>query len=842
MAILRNTTKLLSPPNVVNITSVANPDATNLDASYSDPSKINLIPANSEVSTTDLLRLIQDLVYNDEQINSEAGALLPILNEGVFYTRDLKDIDQVSFFKDFQILDNPLTYPTDSFTLGNGLVKIQNSIVTFTSDKTFNVGTEFSNISNVNYFKTALIETKTDGTYAITESVETVDFPIIPTQSSRTNNTQIPLYYVVLQNQAGTTRIIYIQDIYEYVGFAQLRKHKDAVGFPHSVYSDNVFELFRNDIRNLVNADGKYLNILDAQSAATNIVDETNSDFNDILGEGIGFVPSSFASLVFSTPGTRYDIYSTEYELNNPITSDLPFPNFVEPDDSLVNSTNGWFYLNEIANNLLGNTTVDVKKLKLGVKVGEEGTEDLSIKVVRYTKLTHSGLTNGTFTADSATANTVTITGSPDFNNTDFTNDSGGSSQQIEAGDFIFVTSGSGRGITAKIQSKTATTLTFENNTSKTLDATTEFIIYKNGTMTNVSDLATVATADINSSTWDEFTLSGSDYKMIEFDFSGNPFSISVQTNYFILTKLNPVTIVASPKILLEDPSSPNTNTQNIFNIVSYETPGGEYPIDAGDTFLLKDRFGDLATTNADRSPFYGQNNWTVVARDLSDNRLEYYNSVGFDSLINSTECWVDVTKSRIAFNTATKPSELFANYVYLNVVGNETSTKEIYSQGLEQSLEDYLLDKFPDGNNIGLNYIKKLIGKESTNSFIRGGYNGIIFDDSEMDSGSSITLTNNSDLIIFPKEIASLVESVAGTFVGWDFEYVVGTGSVDYPEFKYYKKNNYWIKLTFTYNVNNNISTVKFNMSEDSGSTYVTLGTLSLNYSGTKLTSGDWT
>ena len=156
MAILRNQTKLLSPPSVVNLTSFAIPNATNIDGSYTDPQAVSLIPANAPLSTTDLMKLIQDLVYNDEQLNAEAGALLPLLNEGVFYTRDVKDINQVSFYEDLQL--QAVTYPADDFTLGNGLVKIQNTVLSVPTQTTFTVGTNFSLIATPGYYKYAFIE------------------------------------------------------------------------------------------------------------------------------------------------------------------------------------------------------------------------------------------------------------------------------------------------------------------------------------------------------------------------------------------------------------------------------------------------------------------------------------------------------------------------------------------------------------------------------------------------------------------------------------------------------------------------------------------------------------
>lgn len=83
---------------------------------------------------------------------------------------------------------------------------------------------------------------------------------------------------------------------------------------------------------------------------------------------------------------------------------------------------------------------------------------------------------------------------------------------------------------------------------------------------------------------------------------------------------------------------------------------------------------------------------------------------------------------------------------------------------------------------------------------------------------------------------------AIMGVMEGWDLTVTAGSGSADFPEFLEYDNGVYRLRLTISYNASDFPDTVQYDYSEDSGSNYDTIGTITYSYDGSNnLTGWSW-
>jgi hypothetical protein len=79
----------------------------------------------------------------------------------------------------------------------------------------------------------------------------------------------------------------------------------------------------------------------------------------------------------------------------------------------------------------------------------------------------------------------------------------------------------------------------------------------------------------------------------------------------------------------------------------------------------------------------------------------------------------------------------------------------------------------------------------------------------------------------------------IMGEMASWNMAVTVGTGTASYPQIILYTNGVYQVKLTMTYDVNNNVSTIVFAKSVNSGGTFDTIKTVTYAYDGSSNVTG---
>jgi len=79
----------------------------------------------------------------------------------------------------------------------------------------------------------------------------------------------------------------------------------------------------------------------------------------------------------------------------------------------------------------------------------------------------------------------------------------------------------------------------------------------------------------------------------------------------------------------------------------------------------------------------------------------------------------------------------------------------------------------------------------------------------------------------------------VMGSMAGWNMAVTAGTGSASFPQFIEYSNGVYRVKLQLTYDANNNVTSIVFTHSVNSGGAYDTIKTATYAYDGSSNITG---
>lgn len=825
--------------NLVNTSSglqnIAAVNSNTLLENYSgDPSELRPIRNGGNFDSNDVYLLLQQLIENDENLFAGNANLSLLFSEGILPKND-----------PLQLLN--FTNTLTSFTIGTGLLIINQNFVTVSAPQTFTLGTGgWSNVA-VGEYRADLIEVDTSGAVSIVLGTPSLTKPFIPTLIDRSSANNYPLYAVMVYNSGAGTEILHYQKVADFAGFDEIRRDEHVFLNKNDSYA-NAFNFIHDITRHIQDADKDYLDRLAGQSSNSTPLLETDANFP----------PEPINPLNNAAPNNRGLRHIPAGVWNNDSTSQPSYPDFIYPGENF--KTNGFLYLPVIHGATPTDTVATIRNFKFGIRFDNVGdvagvaNEGIEFKFVRYPQFLFTSNDPLTYQLDvnSATASSITVDNANILNAANLSLDNGAVNQIIAPGDFILVSEGTGKGQSGKIVSVTSNQISLGVVFTTILDATSKIVIFKNNGGTPAGTLAWTAAqinADIiTNETYGSITQSGyaadptaaaDPDRFIKIKKTGISINITKEKYYFMLTRVVREGSVLSdaPKIHLEHDFTnyDDTNVCNIYHVAEYSPPVGLYPVvdGGGDVFRLFDQFGDIASTFADRSAIYGGfTEWTLVAKDLNDYELS---TINYAVDIPLGEAWVDVVLGRVAFNPLTRPESLYATYYATRFNSNKLNTKEIQKLGsINQSLEDYLSDKFPDNKNSGLVYIKKNIAANG-DIIIPGGYVGIAFDDAQITG--TITIEDGGELFFLNKETVSYKDYIADAKPNWEEEYVSGSYSLAFPEFKFYKSGTRWIRLTFTYNYDDTIATTLYEESLDSGATYSTLYTKNFAYSGGYLT-----
>jgi ribosomal protein L24 len=830
-------TKVNTGSGLQNILSVT--DNSQLQNYTNDPEELRPIRVGGNFSSNDVYLLLQQIIENDQNLFANNANLSLLFSEGILPKNDPN-----------QHLNATNTLTT--FTVGTGRLIINENFVSVSTPYTFTIGLSGWTAVTASNYRADLIEVDIAGNFSLSLGIEALTKPFLQTILDRTSANKFPLYSVLLYNSGAGTEIIHYQKIAPYAGFDEARRDIKALLSRNDTYP-NVFEFIPNQTRHSQDADQVYLDRSAGQltSAAT------------FLESDAAFPPEPTDPFVAIAPNNRglRHIPGGTWDANS--TSQPAFPNFVYPGENL--KTNGFLYLPVIQGATPTDTTATIKNFKLGIRydivgdVAGVANEGLEVQFTRYPLFQFAGddAVDYNLNVTSATATSITVNNTNILNVNTLALDNGGINQSIAAGDFVLVTSGTGYGQTGKITSVGTQTIQLGVTFTTVLDNTSKIVIFKNSP-TAVSNLAWSAAqinADIaTNNTYGSITqggyaadpvADGDGDRFIKIVKSGVSVNILKKKYYFILTRIVQEGSVLSdaPKIHIDNhfTSYSNANSCSIYYVAEYAPPTGTYPVTDinGDVFKLFDQYGDLASTFSQRLLIYGNpySEWDLVAADLNDYELA---NIDYGVDISPGQCWVDVTLGRIAFNSTVRPESVYGTYYLERYNANKLTTKEIEKLGsIKQSVEDWMADKFPDNKNSGLAYIKKSIASQGDIT-IPGGYIAMMRDDATL--VGNITIEDDAELFMIQKEQPNYIDFVTGSKPFWDENYVAGTGTVQYPQYKYYTSADRIIKLEFTYNGDNTINSINYQLSEDAGLNYTNLYTKNFGYTTGYLTSVTWT
>jgi hypothetical protein len=199
----------------------------------------------------------------------------------------------------------------------------------------------------------------------------------------------------------------------------------------------------------------------------------------------------------------------------------------------------------------------------------------------------------------------------------------------------------------------------------------------------------------------------------------------------------------------------------------------------------------------------------------------------------------VDVTRNRFQFHPAA-PLELVNNYYlranYWFKVTFDQLTSEAVPRPDGTVVEDSLLWLDKNQHN-GVLMMKKTQEGELV---VPSGYIAATLDDTTF--AGNVVLEPNADLFLFQKRNAPYLFMVlSGLIPGWDEEFVVGNGTLQYPQYKLYKNLPEIIRATISYTISGDYSSILYEYSSDSGSSYSYLATKNYVYDSGYLKSTYW-
>lgn len=122
----------------------------------------------------------------------------------------------------------------------------------------------------------------------------------------------------------------------------------------------------------------------------------------------------------------------------------------------------------------------------------------------------------------------------------------------------------------------------------------------------------------------------------------------------------------------------------------------------------------------------------------------------------------------------------------------------------------------------------------------VPSGYIAATLDDTTF--AGNITLEPDADLFLFQKRNPPFLFWVlSGLAVGWNEEYVVGLGTIAYPQYKTYTNGDEIIRVVFSYNFDGSYSLLSYEYSSDAGVTYSVIATKQYTYDSTYLKTVVW-
>jgi hypothetical protein len=881
MAIIRkkvNTPSGLQHIVLINSTSSINGYTGNIE-------EINVPKQGEPVDAEKVLKLIQDLVYNDTNVEAQMSTFFPLISEGVLPARGLDNFKLITNdIVTSQLREVTLTNPTTSIKIkaADCRIKVEENIVVTSGDQDFVTVTpgvgqvQINPVVLANGHRTVLLQMKTTGLYDLKYlGSETL---LKPDHASRLDEDSdgYALYSFILKRIGADTKIISIKRIFDYSGFNNFFL-RDYVAWHRSKEYDNVFRLFLEDSRHLRKENFDLLDQTYATATDNSLAEVELSDAvfynNDASAAQAKF---KFDSLIFPEvlPEPDHNIYSYPGDTTtgsgiyhyivpgDQNSAAIPFPEYPSPASGLRSI--GHLYFNKVANAGAFQNTAKLKSLTLALYKSPLAAFDDNIKVaiVNFPRFKQNTVNLEEFNCSSVTTPIVGITeivcNTPGvlFNNlsawsTDYPSFQNG---QLNEGDIVFFTSGACAGYSSKItQIIDATTIRIES-LSNPVSANDDFIIFKNVPITpqyiageveyDETYLNAQRTIALGPATNLVSSSAGTDdyFKITKDNLAIN---IYKEKFYFIIPKVAVATddVVSNVPMLLVNNNLTNVGNGDFRNIYFYATyfPSvGAYP---DNSFTLYDLYGDISSSSASRQEAWSGilDRWDILPKDLNDTEIdELYDGswVG----IAQNQCFVDVTRGIALFHPDYAPMSLYGKYRIESFVGAETNTSEIRRQGTLTSIEDWMKDKFPDGVDSGLAYVKKIIkSRDNRPITIPAGYTAFMAEDAIL--FGNLNIEENAELVVLNKrQLSFLLGITQGLTPGWNEQIIEGVGTLQYPEFRTYTLNSEVVRVTYTYNVDNNPLTKTYEYSKNNGVTWSLIGIKNFVYSGLYLTNTYWT
>lgn len=194
----------------------------------------------------------------------------------------------------------------------------------------------------------------------------------------------------------------------------------------------------------------------------------------------------------------------------------------------------------------------------------------------------------------------------------------------------------------------------------------------------------------------------------------------------------------------------------------------------------------------------------------------------------------VDVTRGRFQFHPDAKvPQE---SLILVNQIRPRVSFKikvdfsHLTSEAVPRPdgtvVEDSLLFLDKTQHNGVLMMKRELSG----DLIVESGYIAATLDDTLITG--NITFEPDSDMFLFQKRNAPFLFWVlSGLAVGWNEEYIIGVGSLQYPQYKTYTNADEIMRMTISYNVDGSYSIISYEYSANAGVTYTLLATKTYLY-----------
>lgn len=481
---------LLPGENIQNLSPQGGPTTEEL---------IKTIGYGSEVTSDPLLKIVADLVYNDNAINAEREGFNYLLSDGVFESDDKFKIETSSL--NIKIYSGKLKV-SDQYT---------ESIVEFLPTLGYTEIT-LPNVIKKNWYRRDLIrivfKRETSEQLPLIERIsEPENKNIIPRHTKHDKvftNTErsYPLYSILLKNDNGVTTIQSITKIFDYVGLRSFVLFEDADLFSE-VMNPGLYDIRKFTNPSLYDTNDNMLSFeyaLNSFSLAT---------YNMYNFDGPNYI----------TPGTLASIYTT-----------------VRPETQIAQLNdfsryNYPVYYEELLKNKLAEKDIELRELTIGLDNYSEGSNYEGLEAHIYTASPYAQIANNSYitqlninsiatlsTQISATLEPNQIGLIVDLNLRNFVNTIDindniqiGTTLPIAGQDFILLTDGIGKGQIAQIAGlATSVGSTYLNtivvySPSIIPSTNSELIMFKNSTATLVGaslstyiNSGTLSTVEIN--------------------------------------------------------------------------------------------------------------------------------------------------------------------------------------------------------------------------------------------------------------------------------------------------------------------------------------------------------